>query len=404
MLLEIPIAIVAGVAAGVVTGLTPGLHINTVALAALAVAPALSSSLGVGLLALALAIVAMSVTHTFLDFIPAIFLGAPREDSALAVLPAHRFLLKGMGYEAAKLTAAGGLASTLLFLLALPAFLFGIPAFYGLIKRWMGWALLAIVAFMLLRSREPNKIFWAAFCFGLAGVLGLLTFELGLKEPLYPLFAGLFGLSLIITTLAQKSEIPEQELGKSVKLPKRALFKAGAIATFSGTLMTIFPALGPAQAAVLGALLIGSISAAGYLVLLGGINTAAMLASLVTLFSISKPRNGSIVVVQRLLGSIEAEHFALFIAAAAAAAGMATLLVLLFGRLAARTLNRLNYRWLCAAVALLLIAFAIWLSGWLGLLVLAVGAAIGLLPGPLGVPRSTLMGCLLLPVILYYLL
>jgi len=40
-------------------------------------------------------IIAMSVTHTFLDALPAIFLGAPDADQVLNVLPGHRLLLQG---------------------------------------------------------------------------------------------------------------------------------------------------------------------------------------------------------------------------------------------------------------------------------------------------------------------
>ena len=39
-------------------------------------------------------ILAASVSHTFLSFIPAAFIGAPEGDTALCLLPAHRLLLE----------------------------------------------------------------------------------------------------------------------------------------------------------------------------------------------------------------------------------------------------------------------------------------------------------------------
>jgi len=59
--------------------------------------------------ALGVFIIAMAITHTFLDVLPAIFLGAPDSDTALGVLPGHKLLLEGKGLIAVKLTVAGGL-------------------------------------------------------------------------------------------------------------------------------------------------------------------------------------------------------------------------------------------------------------------------------------------------------
>ena len=49
----------------------------------------------------------MAITHTFIDFIPSIFLGAPDEDSVLSILPGHKLLLKGYAYTGIILTLYG---------------------------------------------------------------------------------------------------------------------------------------------------------------------------------------------------------------------------------------------------------------------------------------------------------
>ncbi|MFQ5918586.1 MAG: tripartite tricarboxylate transporter permease [Thermoplasmata archaeon] len=114
-----------GTAAGVATGLTPGLHVNTVAALVLAFqAPLLflggflfswasPTPQDLALLAAAL-VVGNVIAHTFLDFIPAIFLGAPEAETALSVLPGHRMLLRGRGLEAIHLSAWGSMAAALL--------------------------------------------------------------------------------------------------------------------------------------------------------------------------------------------------------------------------------------------------------------------------------------------------
>ena len=105
MFFEILIAVFLGCLMGVVTGLTPGLQINLVALILFSISPFLLGCTNV--IAVASFIIAMSITHTFTDFISATYLGAPADDTALAVLPAHRLLLDGMGHEAVKLTVIG---------------------------------------------------------------------------------------------------------------------------------------------------------------------------------------------------------------------------------------------------------------------------------------------------------
>src|SRR5690606_30305948 len=100
---------------GIFSGLTPGLHSNNFAALLLAISPAL---LRVGLdpLDLATAILAASVSHTFLDIIPSIFIGAPDADTALAVLPGHEMMLEGRGIEAVRLSALGSASSILVAL------------------------------------------------------------------------------------------------------------------------------------------------------------------------------------------------------------------------------------------------------------------------------------------------
>ena len=101
MIIEIILASVIGILCGVFTGLMPGIHINLVAsflilsLNKFDFLPALS---------LTAFIVSMSITHTFLDFIPAIFLGAPEEDTFLSILPGHELVQEGKGYVAVILT------------------------------------------------------------------------------------------------------------------------------------------------------------------------------------------------------------------------------------------------------------------------------------------------------------
>jgi putative membrane protein len=59
---------------------------------------------------------------------------------------------------------------------------------------------------------------------------------------------------------------------------------------------------------------------------------------------------------------------------------------------------------LCITIIILITGMAIYFSGAIGLLILVTATAIGILPPLLQVKRSMAMGCLLLPVILFFLL
>ena len=113
------LALLSGILAGIFTGLVPGIHINLIAATILS----LSLQSKFQTTTILIFITAMAITHTFLDFIPSIFLGAPSEETALSVLPGHHFLLQGKANQAIKLTTIGSTIAIILTLILLPIFL-----------------------------------------------------------------------------------------------------------------------------------------------------------------------------------------------------------------------------------------------------------------------------------------
>src|SRR3989344_277670 len=111
MILELIIALIIGVLIGTITGLTPGLHINLIiTFLSLSFFEKIISS---NPFPMSIFIVSLSITHIITDFIPSILLGAPEEDSYLSILPGHRMLLEGRGYEAITLCIYGSISSIL---------------------------------------------------------------------------------------------------------------------------------------------------------------------------------------------------------------------------------------------------------------------------------------------------
>jgi len=132
MVLQILLAMLLGVLAGIVTGLIPGIHINLVSVMVVSSAGFLLGFASPAVVCVF--IIAMAVTHTFLDSIPSIYLGAPDEDMAVAVLPGHKLLLNGMGHEAVKLTVIGSLLCIIACVVLFPLFLLVFPWVYNIIK------------------------------------------------------------------------------------------------------------------------------------------------------------------------------------------------------------------------------------------------------------------------------
>jgi putative membrane protein len=86
-----------GILLGLPLGLLPGMHINNILPLILSLSFLFTSQYNLTVL-----IISIAVTQTFVSFIPSIFLGAPDENTALSVLPGHRLLFEGRGYEAIK--------------------------------------------------------------------------------------------------------------------------------------------------------------------------------------------------------------------------------------------------------------------------------------------------------------
>ncbi len=398
-MIQILIALLLGVAAGCVTGLTPGVHINLVALLLFTYSSFFLEYTTT--LVLVVFIISMAITHTFLDFIPSIFLGAPDDDTALSVLPGHRFLLKGQGYGAVKLTLIGSFSALFIILLMTPVFIFCLPKVYPFIKQYMAFILIAASCFLIFKEKKNR--FWALMLFLLSGILGIATLNLAvIKQPLFPLLSGLFGISLLTVSFLRNIKIPLQKI-TTIKIKPKESMKALGASIIAGPLVSFLPGLGSAQAAVIGSEIAGKLSRKGFLVLLGAINTIVMGLSFVALYVIQKSRTGAAVIVGKLLESFTLNHLLLFLTVALVAGSIATFLTLEFAKLFARGISKLNYRYLCLGIIALVTILTIPLSGIFGLLVLFTGTSIGIVAALKGIRKMHLMGCLLLPVILYFL-
>lgn len=398
-MLDIIILALAGICIGTVTGLLPGLHVNTVAIIGLSMFPAI----GLEPLDFAVVMTSMAITHSFLDFIPSIFLGAPEEDTALSVLPMHQLFINGQAMAAVKLTAYGslfGLAFALLLLI--PVLLF-VPVIYHALRGIIVYVLIAAVLFLVVRERKPQKIIWAAFIFGLSGFLGVTVFDLEIlsaTQVLFPVFVGLFGLSSILASLRQETASVPQDPFVQVEIKGKTVV-SGFLGAFGGMVIGILPAMSPSQIGIIMYEIIGT-DLRSFIISVSAINTSDSIFSLVSLYTINNARSGVAVMIGNVL-EITWETMLLLIGVIMFTAFFATILHLKIGRIASGFVDRIDYRKLCAGSFVFICLLVVVFTGWFGLLLALLSMTVGLLPILAGVSRTHVMGVLLVPTILYFL-
>lgn len=401
MLGEILLASFLGILVGIFTGLTPGIHINLVSVIVVT-----SSAFLLGFtsaLSLGVFIISLAITHTFLDTLPSIYLGAPDDALALNVLPGHRLLKRGAGHLAVLYTILGSFGSLVLGIILFPLFIWSMIRLQPMVSGWIGYLLVLIMGYMVMK--EKDKKLKSLTSFLLAGCLGLLVFSIpNLRQPLFPLLSGLFGLSLLLTSLFEKSIIPPQKLDQPLAISKKNTIKSISAASGMGFIAAFLPGFGSAQAAIIGTQIVGDIGDEGFLSLVGGINTANMVISIATAYALDKARNGAIVAVNDLLGRIGWEEMLIFLGVSLVAGGLATIITIYFSKIFAKLIVKVNYQKLVKGIIIFITILTFFFDGFIGLTILLTATAIGLVASSWGVGKNHLMGCLILPVILYFVL
>ncbi|MDD5112376.1 MAG: tripartite tricarboxylate transporter permease, partial [Candidatus Altiarchaeota archaeon] len=363
----------AGSLIGTLTGLTPGLHVNTVCVIGLGLYP----KLGLSTIDFGVIMVAMALTQNFIDFIPSIFTGVPEEETALSILPAHRLVIGGRAQEAVALTAYGSLLGVIYSLILLIPTLYIIPIAYETLKGTVMYIVLAAVIVLIIR--EKNKA-GAVTSFLLAGTLGITTFNLAAlssSEALFPLFTGLFGFSSILTSLNENTSAKPQKKGITVKLDK-TIAASGLIGSLCGIIVGLLPGMSPSQVGILAYDLLGS-NLRGFLVSVSAINTSDAIYSLISLYTIDNPRSG----VAAMLGQIMEVDYTmmmLFIGVIGVTAIIATATYLALGSIAMKFFTKINYRTLNMLILLLMAGLVYIMTGALGLCLAGISTAIGIIP------------------------
>lgn len=372
-----------GIITGTITGLIPGLHTNNIA-AFLLVSPLFGQEFMAFLLS-------MSITHTFVDFIPSIFIGAPSADTFESILPAHKMFLEGKAFEAVCLTVFGGL-------IALIGSVIFVPIFFGFITQNTDAIIfftptILFIALIGIISSEKNII--------LTLLLMLSSAALGIifSNQLFPLITGFFGLPTVLLSLNK----PVQEISQDSEFNiENKNILEGIIGIVGGAIVSVIPGIGNNVAAAIIKLFRKNPGTKGYLVLLGSINTSNFFFSFTVLFAISKTRNGIMIALQEKM--IFIQEFLILGLIIMFFSGMIAAIITIFISKKALSLfsGKKAFFGAIASIAIMITMVAL-LNGITGIVALTLSSAIGGLAVLKGTKRSACMAALIIPSAFFYL-
>jgi len=365
-----------GIVLGTISGITPGIHVNT--LGAIAAAAGMACNL---------TLFAMGLTHTFLDAIPSTFFGVPDEGTALSILPAHRLALKGRAMEVIRLSLRASFLAVLFTCLLSPLY----PALAAVYTPVLG-RLFVVGLFVFLMLTAGKRAPLAFLIFLLSGLLGLVVFNLGLSHPYYHLFTGLFGVPVVLGAI--RGEAPPAAGDADLWISLSALAGFSFLGTLLGAVASLMPAFTSSQGALVGSLI--SKDERSFLTMVFSINTSNFLFSFLNFLTTGRVRNGLVSLMSPI--SLRAAPFFL------AGALFVSAVVLLYGeplaRFILRGIGHIPYGPLNLGILCFLLLLSVFFDGLLGLVVLLTASLLGLLAVELGVRRTNCMGVIMLPIII----
>lgn len=373
--------IIACLLLGVLTGLVPGLHSNTIASVLL--------SLGLDDPSLPFAMVGMFAVHSIICFIPSIFLGMPEEGTILSVLPGHRMAREGRGVEALTIMSVSAIAALLASMALLPLSQALYPAVFAAIEPHLFCILAAASLLLIIRSKKPAHAF---LVFLLAGAVGKQAFSLPIADPFLPMFSGMFAMAAILT--CPSARLPEQ------KPPGKfdyAILRFAFLGVLLGWIADLLPGISsPAQVAAFTSILL-PFSGTAYLSLVSSIGVSESVFAFSSASTIGKARIGAIAEASRIVPI--AENLAPFLSFFIVGTAFACILIFIF-RNKIGEISKINFKILNALLAVYLCSAAFIIDSFLGLALLLVSTALGYLCVRMGVERTLLMGAVIVPTML----
>ena len=403
-----------GVAIGTVSGLVPGIHVNTLALILLAFRDTLSSVMAgfappeYAPALLSVCVLSAAVVHSATDFVPSVFLGVPDPDSVLNVLPGHRLLLEGKGMTAVRSAAIGSLVGSMTSLaLAVPMYSVLTAGFGDYLDSITVGFLLVSLALMIRNEIHSRPA--ALLMIALSGVLGLvcmtdvlpMTSMTGMPpEVMFPMLSGLFGIPALLLAPPEGTVPPQDD---SDRRPVGIV--PGLKGVLTGSITGWFPGITSTTGAAFAGAVFGQEDSKGFISMVSSIGTAATMFTFVTFCVSGKERSGTMTVIGSLLDGTSAapgtDVFLMMMFGMAAASVLAYVIMIQSGKVMCRIAEHADTSKVNKGIIAMTVVLTLVFTGYWGLVLLAASVVIGMIPVLTGADRMHLTGCLIVPVLLF---
>ena len=367
---------------------------------------------------------AMIVAYSILNTIPSLFLGAPDESAVFVVLPGQKYMMLGKGFEASMLTGVGALGGIIMLVLATPVIKWLLPSVRKVVQPHMFWVLGVIITYILMsewpkgtdRAKTSigrfldawSSLFAGMATFFLSGLMGIILLSKNLMpldnafQGMMPVFVGLFAVPWIITNIMSKNDVPAQYISESIDLPP-VLGLRGVIAGFLGG---FFAASFPLITAGIGGVLAGHATAQRddriFVISQGTSKTIYYVGAFLFLFmpGLNITRGGLAIMTSPIFQAKTVWEYVAALATILISGGIAFFLLIWLSKLIIKVIERYNYRYISLVTGIVLL-FMVWqMTGLIGLFIMTVATAIGLIPVLYHSRRLNCMGFLLVPVTL----
>lgn len=402
----------AGAMAGTFTGLIPGIHVNTLASIMLMGYPSISSMMGhfadpvwVPIL-VSSCIMSASVVHSFVDFVPSVFTGAPDQDDILSVLPGHRLLLSGEGMSAVRSAAIGSaIGSGCALALAIPVQYLMINGLSEKLDSLTLPVLLFALSIMLINEKGHRAL--ALVLILLSGTLGYMCTNfnlpcdglLGAGTLLFPLLTGLFGMPALLMS-TKSGKVPNQRDEKINPVNSMPGIKG----VVTGCLAGWYPGITSTAGASMASAITPENEPERFISLVASIGTVTTVFSIVTLSVSGSGRSGTVLVIKEIIGDGISGYcsstFLMLLLSVAIAAVIGYHMTIAAGRLMSKISLGSDLRLLNKIILLFTVTLVLLLTGPFGLAILLTSTTIGFIPVKTNMGRIPLTGCLIVPAMI----
>lgn len=377
-----------GFLVGLVCGLVPGIHPNLVNILIISFVPVSDNPFILSF------IVSIAITNIIINYIPTVFLGVPESGTELSILPAHDMVLSGMSLEAIRLFIIGSIGG-LVFSLYLSIFGVIVSKLYPIISEFI-WLILVLFSCFFILKEDKKKIAFAVFV--MSGLIGIFSQKLPINSDLilFPMLTGLFGIPILITSYSHNTEIPKQD--KKMKVSKTTIYNSVITGSLAGFLTSILPGISASAAAFLSS----KSSRESYLIKIGSIQMINTLFSFFMIYLIGKSRSGSAVVLKQFM-DIGFQDIKLIFVIAAIMIFVSSLTTFELSKYFSKIIHKISYKKTSFVILLFITSIVVYLTGIYGLFLFILCSFLGFIPITNNISRVHMMGCIIIPVIVYFL-